>query len=33
MPRCGHLLSWEQPAQVTSALLGWPVRFTARPQP
>lgn len=23
LPACGHLLTWEQPARVTEALLGW----------
>jgi len=27
LPRCGHLLTWEQPAAVNAALLDWLARL------
>ena len=31
LARCGHMLSWEQPAQVTSALRDWAARLSVAP--
>lgn len=33
LPRCGHLLTWEQPAAVNELLLGWLPQALGRPLP